>query len=92
MPKLVAPLTDLQVKNAKPKDKPYKMYDGGGMYIEVMPTGSKIARLKYRQENGMENTLTFGPYPEITLTTAREKRSSARRLLLEGGRSGQTSG
>ena len=44
MPKIVTPLTDTQVKNAKPKDKPYKLADGGGMYIEVMPTGFKLWR------------------------------------------------
>lgn len=43
MSKPVQPLTQLQVKNAKPKDKPYKLADGGGLYLEVMPTGSKLA-------------------------------------------------
>ena len=42
MPKLVTPLTDVQVKNAKPRDKAYKLFDGGGLYLEVMPTGSKL--------------------------------------------------
>eukprot|EP01034_Spumella_vulgaris_P034081 gene34081-42026_t len=41
MPRTVIPLTDTQVKNAKPKDKPYKLADGGGLYLEVMPTGAK---------------------------------------------------
>jgi integrase len=84
MPKLATPLTDVKVKNAKPKDKPYKLADGGGMYLEVMPTGSKIWRLKYRRPGGEENRLTFGTYPEITLTSARDKRTDARRLLSEG--------
>jgi hypothetical protein len=50
MPKLAKPLTDLLIKNAKPKgDKPYTLADGGGMYLEVTATGSKIWRMSYRQ-------------------------------------------
>ncbi|RFP08990.1 integrase arm-type DNA-binding domain-containing protein [Duganella sp. BJB475] len=84
MPKIITPLTDLLVRNAKPREKPYKMFDGDGMYLDVAPTGSRIWRFKFRQANGKENTLTFGPYPEITLHEAREKRLAARRLLLQG--------
>ena len=84
MAKLIVPLSELQVKNAKPKDKPYKLSDGGGLFVEVMPSGSRIWRWKFRQANGKENALTFGPYPEITLQDAREKRLAARRLMLQG--------
>lgn len=84
MPKLAIPLTDIQVRNAKPRDKPYKLADGGGMYLEVMPTGSKFWRMSYRQSNGKGNRLTFGSYPETTLAEAREKRTAARRLLRDG--------
>lgn len=77
-------LTAIQVKNAKPREKPYKLFDGGGLYLEVAPNGSRIWRLKFRQSNGSENRLTFGPYPEITLQHAREKRLEARRLILSG--------
>ena len=84
MPKLIPPLTELQVKNAKPRLKPYKLFDGGGLFLEVMPTGSRIWRQRFRQLNGKENTLTFGPYPEITLQDARERRLEARRLQLQG--------
>jgi integrase len=77
-------LTALQVKNAKPREKPYKLFDGGGLYLEVAPTGSRIWRLKYRQLNGKENRLSFGPYPEITLQEARERRLEARKLLFNG--------
>lgn len=80
MPKLVTPLTDVQVRNAKPKEKPYKLFDGGGLYLEVMPTGSKLWRMKYRQANGKEGRLSFGSYPEISITAARAKRSEAREL------------
>jgi len=79
-----APLTEMQVRNAKRKDKAYKLYDGGGLYLHVLPTGSRIWRLKFRQFDGKENLLTFGPYPEITLQDAREKRLEARRLMLQG--------
>jgi len=84
MPKLTSPLTAMQVRNAKPKDKPYKLFDGGGLYLDVLPSGSRIWRFKFRQPNGKENRLTFGPYPEITLQEAREKRLDTRRLMLQG--------
>ncbi|WP_136418254.1 integrase arm-type DNA-binding domain-containing protein [Herbaspirillum sp. ST 5-3] len=84
MPKLAIPLTDLQVRNAKPREKAYKLADGGGMYLEVMPTGSKFWRMSYRQSNGKANRLSFGSYPEISLVRAREKRTEARRLLHDG--------
>jgi integrase len=84
VPRKSEALTVTQVKNAKPEEKPYKLFDGGGLYLEVAPTGSRIWRLKYRQANGKENRLTFGPYPEITLQEAREKRVEARRLILGG--------
>lgn len=84
MSKRVLPLTDLQVKNAKPREKTYALADGGGLYLEVSSTGSRIWRMKFRRTSGTLNRLTFGPYPEITLAVAREKRLAARRLLLEG--------
>jgi hypothetical protein len=49
MPKLVTPLTDIQLRHAKPSEKPYKLSDGGGMYVAVMPNGSKFWRMKVRQ-------------------------------------------
>ena len=80
MPKLVAPLTDVQVRNAKSKDKPYKLFDGRGLYLEVMPTGSKLWRMKFKQANGKEGRLSFGSYPEVSLTAARAKRAEMREL------------
>jgi hypothetical protein len=79
-----APLTEIQVRNAKPKDKPYQLFDGGGPYLHVQPNGSRTWRLKCRQPDGKESLLTFGPYPEITLQDAREKCLEARRLMLRG--------
>ncbi|MFZ6649760.1 tyrosine-type recombinase/integrase [Undibacterium sp. TJN25] len=84
MPKLAKPLTDIQVRNAKPKEKPYTLPDGGGMYLEVGPSGSKIWRLSYRQPNGKNTRLTFGPYPEVSLSEAREKRMDAQKLRAKG--------
>ncbi|MEO4012276.1 tyrosine-type recombinase/integrase [Pseudomonas rossensis] len=79
----VTPLTDSALKAAKPREKPYKLADGEGLYLEVMPTGSKLWRLKYRHL-GKENRLAFGSYPEVTLVQARRKRSEARQLMSEG--------
>lgn len=81
MPKRVPPLTQLQIKNAKPREKPYKLADGGGLYLEVTPAGDKHWRMKYRQPNGKENKLHFGAFPAVSLADAREKRDSARQLL-----------
>lgn len=80
MPKIVTPLTDLQAKNAKLKDKPYKLADGGGLYLEIMPKGSKLWRMKFIQASGKESRLAFGSYPEISLSQAREQRTAARKL------------
>jgi hypothetical protein len=63
MPKRVPPLTQLQIRNAKPADKPYKLADGGGLYIEVTPAGGKHRRMKYRRPNGKEAKLHFGAFP-----------------------------
>jgi integrase len=80
MPRLVSPLTDIRVKNAKPKDKPYKLADGGGLYLEVTPTGSKLWRMKFMQASGKESRLSFGVYPDVSLTQARAARAAARQL------------
>ncbi|MBC3812757.1 tyrosine-type recombinase/integrase [Undibacterium aquatile] len=84
MPKLATPLTDVQVRNAKPKDKPYKLSDGGGMYLEVMPSGTRTWRMNFVQASGKKNRLTFGQYPETSLLEAREKRTAAKKLLNSG--------
>ena len=84
MPKLAVPLTDLQARTAKPKDKPFQLADGGGMYLEVMPSGSKIWRMTYRKEGGKSSRLTFGPYPALSLAQAREHRAAARKQLAIG--------
>lgn len=77
-------LTDIKVKTAKPKEKPYKLADGGGMYLLINTNGSKYWRMKYRFA-GKEKMLSIGVYPDVTLADAREKRSEARKILAAGG-------
>ena len=74
------PLTDTTIRNAKPKDRPYKVADAHGLYLLINPTGSKLWRVKYRI-NGIERKLALGAYPQITLAEARAARDSARRQL-----------
>lgn len=76
-------LTETAIKSAKPAAKPYKLFDGEGLYIEVVPAGGKWWRLKYRLA-GKEKRLSLGVYPEVTLLQARKARDDARRLLASG--------
>ncbi len=73
------PLTDTATRSAKPQAKAVKMFDGGGLYLEVNPAGGKWWRWKYRF--GGEKRLSLGVYPNITLKAAREKRVAARQQL-----------
>lgn len=73
-------LTDTAIKKAKPQDKTFRMADGGGMYIEIKPNGSKYWRLAYRYAN-KQKTLALGVYPDVSLADARERRNEARKLL-----------
>ncbi len=75
-------LSDPAVRKAKPEAKPYKRADGGGMYLEVMPNGSKYWRLKYRYA-GKEKRLALGVYPDVPLTLARERCAEARKMLAQ---------
>lgn len=84
MPRRIDPLTEQQLIQAEPGDKPFKLFDGYGLYVEVMPTGSKIWRMKFRQKDGTENALTFGHYPEVSPTLARCRRAVARQMLHDG--------
>lgn len=74
------PLSDTAIRNAKPGDKAKKMFDGGGLYLEVSPKGGKWWRLKYRFD-GKEKRLSLGLYPDVSLKDARERRDEARKLL-----------
>src|ERR1017187_6594913 len=76
------PLTDVAIRNAKPRTKAFKLYDTGGLHLEVSPGGGKWWRLKYRF-NGKENRISLGTYPEVSLSNARERRDKERRLLAD---------
>ena len=76
-------LTDTSIKNAKPKEKPYKLADGGGLYLLVTPNGSRLWRLKYRV-GGIEKLLSFGSYPQASLKEARDKAFEAKQGLSSG--------
>ena len=77
------PLSDMVARSAKPREKPYKLSDANGLYLEVGPRGSKLWRLKYRF-NGKEKRLSFGAYPAVKLAQARDRQIDARRLLNNG--------
>ncbi len=83
MPRLAIPLSDLQCRTAKTRERAYKLFDGGGMYLFVKPNGVKTWRLKYTKPSGKEGTLIIGNYPIVTLSVARRKRDEAKALLLD---------
>ena len=83
MPRRVMPLTDLQVKNARPKEKDYKLSDGGGLYLLITPSGGKLWRMDYRFKD-KRKTLFLKSYPEISLSDTRKSREDARSLLANG--------
>jgi integrase len=76
-------LTDMQIRKAKARPKAYKLADAHGLFLHVTAGGSKFWRMKYRH-GGKEGLLSFGPYPEVTLAKAREKRDAAREQMREG--------
>ena len=76
-------LTDTGIRNAKPRAKSYKLTDGAGLYLEVMPSGARYWRMRYRIA-GKDTRLAFGVYPEVTLAEARQRREDARRQLRDG--------
>ncbi len=76
-------LTSAKVRKAKPKDRDYKMYDSLGLYLLVTKKGSKLWRFAYKY-NGKQKLLSLGPYPEVTLSEARKKRTELRKQLLNG--------
>lgn len=81
-------LTARQAETAKPKEKSYKRFDGGGLYLEVTAKGSRYWRMKYRF-GGKEKRLAFGVFPTVTLAEAREMRNQAKKVLAAGGDPGE---
>ena len=84
--RITKPLTDADCRNLKPDPdgkSPKRVYDGGGLYLEALPGGRKVWRLKYKAA-GRETRATFGDYPAVTLAAARRKRDEARGMLAHG--------
>ncbi|AQV95071.1 integrase [Cupriavidus necator] len=84
MPRRVEPLTDTKIRNARPRERAYKLFDGGGLYVEVMTDGRKLWRFKYVRSSGSESRLGFGVYPGVSLAQARAQRESARAIVSDG--------
>ena len=80
MPRRTLPLTDMEIKKAKPESKQKTLFDGGGLHLLVTPSGGKLWRFKYRHL-GKEKLMSFGSYPEVTLEQARKDRLEARKLI-----------
>ncbi len=76
-------LNDVTARTSRPKDKPYKLSDAGGLYLQIMPNGSKYWRLKYRID-GKEKLLSLGVYPETSLKDARMGVQEAKKLISGG--------
>jgi len=76
-------LTNVEIRNAVPAEKSYRLFDERGLYLEVAPSGGKWWRLKYRF-TGKEKRLSLGVFPDIGLKDARERRDTIRKLLAEG--------
>lgn len=83
MARMIKPLTATEIKNAKPKDKDYKLFDGDGLYLFITKSGSKKWRLKYTFE-GKEKTLSFGDIKDIPLSRARELKIEYRQKIKNG--------
>ncbi len=77
------PLSEFAVRKAKPREKPYKLADSGGLFLSVQPNGAKFWRHKYRFD-GKEKLLSYGRYPLTTIAEARAKRDEAKKLLADG--------
>src|SRR5467141_1547839 len=75
--------SELAFRSAKPRQKPFKLSDGGGLYLLVQPNAAKLWRLAYRFD-GKQKLLALGQYPIISLADARIKRDAAKKLLSNG--------
>ena len=76
-------LTDTGIRHSKPAEKPYKLFDDGGLHLLITPAGGRLWRWKYRFV-GTEKQLSLGSYPTLTLAEARERRDAARKQLANG--------
>ena len=82
--RLIKPLTATKASNAKPKAKMYKLFDGGGLFLQVNPSGGKHWKMKYRKNDGKESLLTFGSFPAVSLEQARKMRDEAKSQMALG--------
>lgn len=83
MPKRIIPLSAIKIDKAKPQGKEVKLYDGGGLFLLITPSGGKLWNLKYRYA-GKEKKLALGAYPMVSLEAARQRREEAKKLLANG--------
>ncbi|MGP8013281.1 MAG: tyrosine-type recombinase/integrase, partial [Smithella sp.] len=83
MPKRITPLSEVKVRNAKPQANEYKLFDGGGLFLLITPSGGKLWRFRYLFDK-KEKKLSLGVYPEISLLDARKQRDEARSQLAHG--------
>ena len=83
MPKRITPLSEVKVRTAKSLERTYKIFDGGGLFLLVTPSGGKLWHFKYRFDK-KEKKLALGTYPEISLADARQRREDARRQVAHG--------
>jgi integrase len=83
MPKRITPLSEIKIRTAKPLEKTYKIFDGGGLFLLVTPPGGKLWYFKYRFTD-KEKKLAFGAYPTISLAEARQRRDEARNQVSHG--------
>jgi len=83
MAKYVKPLSDTEIRRAKPKDKDYKLYDGNGLFLVVRKSGKKVFKVRYRL-NSKESEKTLGEYPILSLSAAREKNIEIKKLIFDG--------
>jgi hypothetical protein len=83
MPKRIVSLTPLQISNAKAKANEYKIFDGGGLYLLITPSGGKLWRLKYRFK-GKEQLLSLGSFSQKSLAEARKEREKTKASIAQG--------
>ena len=83
MPKVIKSLSEAEVSAATYEDKIYRLFDGGGLYLNVTPSGGKWWRFKYRFKR-KEKCLSLGTYPLTSLEDARRSRDAAKELLSQG--------
>src|SRR5262245_54556843 len=77
------PISATAIRNATPRDTPYRLHNTGGMYLEISPKGGRWWRMAYRY-GGKRKLLSLGVYPDVSLADARERRDEARKLLARG--------